>query len=405
MDDFDIEENAFYDICNFIDQEIYVLAVRSSFLEEYESVVKLANDINEALHSIKDEFNDDSKIEEIIEIVVNAVGTGITFESLHDNLIYYIDSEYSLPEDENKDDHIEYIKEVEDLKAKTISCISEVYKFHGGLSFTFKHQYPPYVFCLDNDYLDALQYFYNKEYLPKKREFKGGVEITTIRAPYRILKRYNNSRYSTSIKQFEVNVPEKNLKKSIESGEHENCLPNENENLITELFKLLALNDTDRVAYTNELQISIDTSSPLNNYEVDKILAMIRFELSTIQKRNKHSEYRMAKEIKDIDRAIKIPEISTDNYVVLKKLHTPQIEKLKTVLNAKNYLCGLIILHRYSFEKSDTPPSLEKLRSDLSEKLMFSMNIADSKFSSNTILRGYKQVKKIFKEKIRMLAK
>ena len=34
MDDFDIEENAFYDICNFIDQEIYVLAVRSSFLEE-----------------------------------------------------------------------------------------------------------------------------------------------------------------------------------------------------------------------------------------------------------------------------------------------------------------------------------------------------------------------------------
>lgn len=132
MDDFDIEENAFYDICNFIDQEIYVLAVRSSFLEEYESVVKLANDINEALHSIKDEFNDDSKIEEIIEIVVNAVGTGITFESLHDNLIYYIDSEYSLPEDENKDDHIEYIKEVEDLKAKTISCISEVYKFHGG---------------------------------------------------------------------------------------------------------------------------------------------------------------------------------------------------------------------------------------------------------------------------------
>ncbi|WP_278184399.1 hypothetical protein [Klebsiella pneumoniae] len=32
MDDFDIEENAFYDICNFIDQEIYVLAVRSSFL-------------------------------------------------------------------------------------------------------------------------------------------------------------------------------------------------------------------------------------------------------------------------------------------------------------------------------------------------------------------------------------
>jgi hypothetical protein len=45
-----------------------------------------------------------------------------------------------------------------------------------------------------------------------KREFKGGVEITTIRAPYRILKRYNNSRYSTSIKQFEVNVPEKILK-------------------------------------------------------------------------------------------------------------------------------------------------------------------------------------------------
>ncbi|WP_251268706.1 hypothetical protein, partial [Enterobacter hormaechei] len=69
----------------------------------------------------------------------------------------------------------------------------------------------------------------------------------------------------------------------------------------------------------------------------------------------------MAKEIKDIERAIKIPEISTDNYVVLKKLHTPQIEKLKTELNAKNYLCGLIILHRYSFEKSDTPPSLEKL--------------------------------------------
>lgn len=402
MDNFHYEENALCDITNFIDQEIYVLAVRSSYPSEYEQIIKLADYLKGKLNPVNEEFYDESVSEEIIELIVNYLATGETLDALHSEINDYLDSTYHIKE--YAEDSV-YLNKVDSTKAKFISCASCAHKEFGKISFSFIHQYPPSLFSINNNHLFALLYFYNKEYLPKKKEFIDGEEITFTNAPYKIMRRYNYSRYRTRHIQHEVDIPINTLKKSMQKGDFKINISNKNDALIQECISLLGFRDKQRVSYTNELRISIDTSSPLDDFEVDRILAMLRCELSTLQRENKHSEYQIAQNMNDLERATKIPDISTDDYVALKKLHTPQIEKLKTDLNAKNYLCGLIILYRYLFERSASSTSLEKLCSDLSDELMNSIKIDGSKFSSDTILRGYKQVKKIFQAQEKILGR
>ncbi|MEG5888138.1 hypothetical protein UXP46_23125 [Enterobacter ludwigii] len=401
MDSHQYEKNALCDITNFIDQEIYVLAVRSSFTPEYEKIINLADYTKKALLPVKNEFYDEPEYEEIVEIIVDVIGTGGALKVLHEEIYHYLEDRYRIHEEDYED--AEYIKKIENMKLKTISCASSIYKTHEDILFSFNHLYPPYVFCLNNDHLLALLYYYNKEYLPKKKEFTGGGEVICTQPPYKMMRRYSYSKYRTRHIIHEVDVPNNTLKKSIESGDFKLSIADEKDPLTLACFLLLGFKDAKRVEYTNELRISIDTSSPLDDFEVDKILTMIRCDLSNLQRNNKYSEYRTSQNIKDLERAINIPDISTDNYVAIKKLHTPQIENLKTELNAKNYLCGLIILYRYLFERSVSKDSLEKLCDNLSGELVNSIKIDESKFSSETILRGYKQVKKIFQEQIKIL--
>lgn len=354
------------------------------------------------LNPVNEEFYDESVSEEIIELIVNYLATGETLDALHSEINDYLDSTYHIKE--YAEDSV-YLNKVDSTKAKFISCASCAHKEFGKISFSFIHQYPPSLFSINNNHLFALLYFYNKEYLPKKKEFIDGEEITFTNAPYKIMRRYNYSRYRTRHIQHEVDIPINTLKKSMQKGDFKINISNKNDALIQECISLLGFRDKQRVSYTNELRISIDTSSPLDDFEVDRILAMLRCELSTLQRENKHSEYQIAQNMNDLERATKIPDISTDDYVALKKLHTPQIEKLKTDLNAKNYLCGLIILYRYLFKRSASSTSLEKLCSDLSDELMNSIKIDGSKFSSDTILRGYKQVKKIFQAQEKILGR
>ncbi|EHF4937019.1 hypothetical protein CF635_003636 [Enterobacter hormaechei] len=401
MDSHQYEKNALCDITNFIDQEIYVLAVRYSFTPEYEKIITLADYTKKALLQVKNEFYDEPEYEEIVEIIVDVIGTGGTLKVLHDEIYYYLEGRYQIHEEDYDD--AGYIKTIKKMKLKTISCASSIYKAHEDISFSFNHLYPPYVFCLNNDYLLALLYYYNREYLPKKKEFIGGGEVICTQAPYKIMRRYNYSRYRTRHIIHEVDVPDNTLKKSIESGNFKLSIADEKNPLTIACCFLLGFKNTKSVEYTNELRVSIDTSSPLDDFEVDKILAMIRCDLSNLQRNNKYSEYRTSQDTKDLERAMNIPDISTDNYVAIKKLHTPQIENLKTELNAKNYLCGLIILYRYLLEHSVSNASLEMLCHNLSGELVNSIKLDDSKFSSDTILRGYKQVKKIFQDQIQIL--
>ncbi|EKN3569515.1 TPA: hypothetical protein PXJ50_000349 [Yersinia enterocolitica] len=396
----DYDEYELSEIINFIAQEIYVLAVKHSHTSEYELINQLAVDIRKGLHAIKNELQNESTHEEITEIMVNNIATDVKNENLYEKINDHIDYLYPLDEDNDNDNDNDYIKDIEILKRKIISCATEVCNKYSDMRFNLKYHYPPYVFCLDNDYLLALIYFYNKEYLPKRKEFKDGSEITHTISPYKTTRRYGYSKYRTRYIQNDVEVPQETLKKTMNSGEFKLELTDEKDPLIQEYFLLYGLRDFERVSYTNELRINIDTSSPLDDFEVDKILTMIRCEISNLQRDNKYSEYLMAKDINDFKRAFEIPDIKTENHLNIKKLHTPQIESLKTDLNAKNYLCGMIILNHYLFDNGKPKHSLDKLCATLSSELIDTLKIDDSKFSPDTILRGYKQVKKAFQNQI-----
>ncbi|KDE34243.1 hypothetical protein AW40_23185 [Kosakonia radicincitans UMEnt01/12] len=396
MKNSDYDEYELSEIINFIAQEIYVLAVKYSHASEYELINRLADDIRKYLRAIKNELQDESACEEIIEIMVNNIATYEKKENICEKINDYIDYLYPLEEDDDNN----YIKDIEALKRKIISIATEVCNKYSTMKFNLEYLYPPYVFCLDNDYLHALVYFYNKEYLPKKKEFKNGLVIENTISPYKTTGRYSYSKYRFRSIQNNVEVPQETLKKAMSSGQFILEVKDKKDPLIQEYFLLQGLRDLERVSYTNELRISIDTSSPLDNFEVDKILTMIRCELSVLQRKNKYSEYLMAKDENDFERAFEIPDINTESYIKLKKLHTPRIENLKTDLNAKNYLCGMIILNRYLFDNEKSKRSLETLCEDLSSELIDALKIDDSKFSKDTILRGYKQVKKIFQNQI-----
>lgn len=394
----DYDDNELSEIISFIAQEIYVLAVKHSHASEYETINQLAADIRKSLHAISDELQNESAHEEITEIMVNNISAGERNENLYEEINNYIDYLHPLDEDNVHDN--DYIKFIEILRGKFISCAVGICNKYRDARINLKHQYPPYVFCLDNNYMHALIYFYNKEYLPKRKELKNESEITHTIAPYKIRRPYGYSKYRTRCIQNDVEVSQETLKKAMKSGEFSLCLTDEKDPLTQELFLLYGLRDVKTVSYTNELRISIDTSYPLDDFEVDKILTMLRCEISNLQRNNKHSEYLMAKDINEFKRAFEIPDITTENYLKIKKLHTPQIENLKSDFNAKNYLCGMIIFNRHSFDNEKPKRSIDKLCDDLSREFTNELKIAGSKFSLDTILRGYKQVNKAIQNQI-----
>ena len=217
--------------------------------------------------------------------------------------------------------------------------------------------------------------------------------------PYKIIERYKKFDYRTRHIQSEIKTPSTSLKKTT----YKLDLSSEQENLINAFFTLDILPDLDTVIFTKELRIGIDTSTPLDNLAVEKILTGIRITLSSIQADNKHAKYLLAENTEQLVKTSLIPEINRPNIEDLKELHKSQIPGTINSHRIKNLLCGLIILYRYKFSPEDTNTSLEKLYSNLSDELMLDIGLAESKFSVETIARGYKQVKKLFDNEVIML--
>lgn len=161
--------------------------------------------------------------------------------------------------------------------------------------------------------------------------------------------------------------------------------------------------DYDSLSYRNELRVSIDTSGPLKNIEVDRIIARIRTELYLIQSHNKRNEYILSKTIDDLKKAIKITELKNNDFLDIKELYESPIFEKKTEAKLKNHLCGLIILYRYNIDNSHKGNSLQKLCSNLSDEIVDIIKLDNSKFSSETIFKSYKTVRKLLNERIKLL--
>ncbi|MFK3842119.1 hypothetical protein [Serratia sp. NPDC087055] len=398
MNAVDHDRHAFSDITDFIAQEIYILSVRKKFPLEFDLICQLAKDTKEEFNFVKDEYNEHYAYEDIVEILINSIATKGDKNSLQKEICYHLDN-IRLGHEDN-DNLFNYIANLKNRVLTSLVRLSEKYcKF----SLNFTPQYPPYIFCLNNDYLSALVYYYGKEYLPKEKYTKEGRETCFTNAPYKLRKCYWYSTYRTRHMQHEVDVPENTLKKSIKKEQLIINFKDEQESLIQEFLVMDMLRDMDTVSFTHELRISIDTSAPLDDLAVDKLLAMIRNELSSLQLKNKYSKYILAESMDDLEEASKIPTIKSHGLIDLKELHSSQIPGLTSYYTAKNYLCGLVILHRHLFDHKREGSSLDNLCSDLSEELTNVIKIDNSKFSPVTIIRGYKQVRKLLHNQIKLL--
>ncbi|AVF38243.1 hypothetical protein [Rahnella sikkimica] len=392
----DYERDAFSDITNFIAQEIYVLAVRKSFPLEFNLIMQLTNNIKEEFNFVKDDFNETTTYEYIVETLINSIVTEGDNDSLLEKVNYHLDNIYPYYEDE-------HLNHITNLRNRIIESLGKIIKKNSGFQININHLYPPYVLCLNNDYLSALVYYYGKEYIPTEIKTKEGRKISFTNAPYELRKRYSYSNCRTRLIQHEVNTPKGTLKKTLINNGLTMDFTGDQEYLIQEIFLLDFLPDSETVSFTDELRVSINTSIPLDDLEVDKILAIIRCEISSLQRDNKHGKYLLAESLNDLEKASNIPDIKNHDMINLKELHKSHVPELTTFYQAKNYLCGLVILYRNLFIHKYDGTSLEDLFSDFSEELTEVIKIDNSKFTPVTISRGYNKIKKIFINQINSL--
>ncbi|MEX6324101.1 hypothetical protein AB6F65_18735 [Providencia hangzhouensis] len=393
---YNYDDDMLLDITSFIAQEIYVLAVRQQFPLEFDLIRQLGKNIKEKLNFIKENYNESSAYETISEMLINNIVMDEDNGLLLEKIEHYLDNLYTVHEEEDG-----LINHINDLKKDASTCLKELFEIYSNFESNFIHHYPPYVLLLDNNYLHSLAYFCSKEYLPKKENTTEGRITSITHAPFELRRRYENSKYRTKDIQNEIEVPTSTLKRStkkININEFEG-----DERLLEAFYTLNFLTDQDTVSITHELRVSIDTSTPLDDLTVDKILAMVRYNLSRVQLKNKDAKYLLAENMYDLKKAMNIPDIKIDDQLLnIKRLYTPQVNGLKNDYSAKDYLCGLVILYRNFFDDEYSNTSISNLCSDLSDELM-GYKISNLGFSDTTIQKGYNNVKRLFDNQIKLL--
>ncbi|MGC1063109.1 hypothetical protein WKH44_17580 [Pantoea agglomerans] len=397
----DYESYAFTRIKNFIAQEVYIMAVRKKYPSVYDYICKINFKLREGFSYIKTEYDDiiSNEFEYFIETMLNSVVHCASYNVKKDVVINWLYNIYPADEYEHDD---EIINVLENLKKRMLISLEDISLVTTCHSFNFSHEFPPFVFCLCNNHVFALLYYYGKEYLPKIKQENKKVTITSVREPFQIRRSYGRDLYRTRKEKVEIYVPKESLRKKMKASDGVLDFSNTQDDLIQEFFYTSLLPDSETVSLTKELRIGIDTTISLDNLVVDKLLEMIRYELSTVQKDNKNARYVLAKNLNELEEASKIPEISKANIIVFERLHMSHLPEIKGEIIVKNYLCGLIILNRYLFE-NEGGLSLDNLYSNLSEELTVNYKIDKSNFSSVTIRRGYEAINKMLKNKIELI--
>lgn len=166
MYDFNHERNALSDITNFIAQEIYVLAIREKFPTEFNSILEMTKVINDKLNFIMNEYNEETIFNDITNESINNIITGENSDKFIEECDNYIDSHFSfhLSVDDNNTEFLNYINT---LKVKIQTILKDILNTYDAPPLNITHKYPPYVLCLNQDYLSSLIYYYRKEYIPE----------------------------------------------------------------------------------------------------------------------------------------------------------------------------------------------------------------------------------------------
>ena len=242
----------------------------------------------------------------------------------------------------------------------------------------FYHRYSPTLFLSTYDYRDALRFFH----FPVR---ENGREFTFYSAPYLLHEHYRPS-FGWDNSTSQQLVPKEALSRKLENKQTQ-CAVNEEH--LSALIALEFCGSSDKVEFTDWVNMSVDVSRPLSENEIKQTTAWFKQSLYAAQAKNIRAEIQCATSIEDIinlnKRLESIGSRKVDETIALYHsniLNTPSRSKIK------NYLCGMILHQDRSINSNKlTYTDLEQnLSAELCEAYGFG-------FSDESIRRGFKQYK------------
>jgi hypothetical protein len=377
------ERDALSEIINFIAQEAYKLAVIKQFPDDFSRICTLCRKVERKLNLLYGNGYD-SMLQYLTREVVNHIVLRKEKVLFEECVVDILSKEYFLSND---------------LRLEVPKEILELYDVHADFQCCIPHKYEPFILGTKFDYYEALEYFYGLAFNPER---KGNTTIFT-QAPYFSIRPYADrivDRVQCETK--EIDVPDTALSKNKGVGR----VIYQGPDVIESWMELGMLPVVSAVDYTTQLHFHVNLSAPITNADLDRIIARLRGDISSVQRNNRDAKIQLAETETELIAAYRTPNLETVDYLTMAEMHKASLPNLKSAENAKDYLCGLILLDEHwvkvkelddsvsVFWKTNTDGvSILKRRGHLSLKLG---NIhREGGFSPAMIERGSKALSKI----------
>lgn len=397
------KEHALSEITNFIAQEIYRIAVMEHYPDDYYSIQNLSNNVWDKFQSLRDQ-GIDNLIDNLTSEIINHIVFQRDEDNFDINIKEMIDDEgecllalVGSPDTEIVANY-DYLKHENELKKNVFQIAKELFLEHRNFSCNIPHKYPPHILSCTFDYKLALEHYHGLFFLPMEK----GNTITFTSAPYFSLRPYstkNISRFKVIIEKVEIS--NQALSKKLQTViEEVDCTEPDLLESYVSLDFAKRLNPYNSINYAKKLRCELDTSNPLSEKEIDKFFSQLRAEIVSIQYKNKQCKLLMAESKEELISAYRIPELKSNDWVQIEKLHKVEMPNLETPSHAKNYLLGLILAHRDYINKKNRKLNgkggdglnLSDRADFLSQEL--AKNHGEKGFTASMINKGYKLVRK-----------
>lgn len=360
------KQNFINEMNDFVSQETYRCAQKKYHYEDVKKIVEIESSLIKKMEFYSSTYVKDhiyTVIGNALDCIVQKWDRNNFIREMKDEITnkqFYAPEEYPWVLHKNKTDTRTEKKypSAEELLGDILSVYDEYSDYEWSINFS----YPPQLFTHENNYMDALMYLKNKEYLttiePDTEDmvFSCGTVleaedtnkiIVCQTAPFMLFPSAQRKIVDFDYEYVDVEIPQDAISKNLYSKDFE-----EKERTQQDLANLCELNGklkSDTTQVCSVLNVSVDLTSPLSQKKLEEAIELIKMQIITVQSNNRDAAMLLAQDFKELNRAVNHTQLKHTHHIKLMEVFSSSDCNFENT-NLKNLIVGLIIYKAYKLD-------------------------------------------------------
>lgn len=337
------ENMMFVELVNFIGHEAYRAAVIIEYLDEYNRILRLNNEVMSELKALRcDEML--SYLDHLSHIFVNSIVLEYPFEELEEKIKNVANQTYP---DEILDEYVALKAQIQEETEKIIQIAETLYNSHANWCTNINHRCMPAGLITKVNLKDVINYVESKEYLIGTEIINNREQnFTVVSPPFDSVRMFGDApKYRFQSQKTDViSIPETSLfNRYIRSNIPSQEMPKFNKTQYQAILRLSFIcNKVTQVKFTQSLNVKVDLSSPISKREIELLMNDLYHKITHHQNMNAEASLLLAENLDQLEKAHQSTDLGRFDLAKNMDLTKYQIRGVSSFTDAKNALLGLM---------------------------------------------------------------